>query len=103
MQKLKVKYFFLGGILLGPILAFLLLSLRSVGDRPDEDYLAVEKATKDVRCPDGAVMAYEPWGKSGRMAKCQLAHGKFIAAEHGHIVVRGEYSMGKLVNEEKAR
>jgi hypothetical protein len=103
MQKLKVKYFFLGGILLGPVLALLLLSLRSVGDRPDEDYLAVEKATKGVRCPDGAAMVYEPWGESGRMAKCQLAHGTFIAAEHGHIVVKGEYSMGKLINEEKAR
>jgi hypothetical protein len=103
MQKLKLKYFFLGGILVGPILAFLLLSLRSVGEKPDADYVAIEKATKGVRCPDGATMVYGPWGESGRMAKCQLSHGEFIAAEYGKIVFKGEYSMGKLISEEKTR
>ena len=102
MKKIKVKYFLIGGILFGPVLALLILTFRSVGDRPDEDYWAVEKATKGISCPAGAAMVYEPWGESGRMAKCQLAHGTFIAAEHGHIVVKGEYYMGKLIKEEKA-
>lgn len=102
MQKLKLKYFLLGGVLFGPVLAFAFWALRSVGCNPDADYVVIEKATKDVRCPDGATMVYEPWGESGRMAKCQLAHGALIAAEHGKIVVKREYSMGKLVSEEKA-
>jgi hypothetical protein len=103
MRKIKVKYFLLGGVTVAPILAILLLSFRGVFDGPDVDYLVIENATKDVRCPDGATMEYGPWGKSGRMAKCQIAHGAFIASEHGHIVVKSEYIMGMPVSEEKVR
>jgi hypothetical protein len=102
MQNLKLKYFLLGGVLLGPIIAFAFLSLRSAAGSPDSDYVLIEKAAKDVRCPDGATMVYEPWGESGRMAKCQLAHGALIAAEHGKIIFKREYAMGKLISEEKA-
>lgn len=103
MQKMKLKYFLLGGVVLGPILAVLFLSLRSAGGRPNADYVVIENAAKDIRCPDGATLVYEPWGESGRMAKCQMAHGALIAAEHGKIVFKREYSMGKLISEEKVQ
>lgn len=103
MTKLKIKYFLLGGVLVGPVFSILLLSCRGVLDKPNEDYMAIENATKGVHCPDGATMEYGPWGESGRMAKCQIAHGAFIAAEHGHIVIQSEYAMGKLIGEKKAK
>lgn len=103
MKTLKFKYFMLGGVLSGPLIAILLLSLRGLVDKPDADYMAIENAAKSVSCPDGAAMVYAPWGESGWMGKCQLAHGPFIAAERGRIVIKSEYSMGKLINEAAAR
>jgi len=103
MIKIKIKYFVLGGVLFGPIFSILLLSFRGVLGKPDQNYMAIENATKGVHCPDGATMEYGPWGESGRMAKCQIAHGVFIAAEHGHVVVQREYAMGKLIDGKKTQ
>lgn len=100
MMKLKITYFLLGAIIIAPILAILLMSFRGIGEKPNSNYLAVEAAAKEIHCPDGAIIEYGPWGESGWMAKCQLAHGPFVAAEHGHIVVRSKYEMGKLVNDQ---
>ena len=101
MTKLKVKYFLLGAILVGTLLLVLIPSLSGIGSKPSPNYLVIEKAAREIRCPEGAVMEYGPWGQSGWMAKCQLAHGPFVAAENGHVVVKGEYSMGKSIGETK--
>lgn len=101
MQKIKLKFFLLGGVTLGPILTLLFLSMRSINRHPDADYLVLENAAKEIRCADGASLVYEPWGESGRMVKCQIVHGALVAAEHGRIIFKREYLMGKLIREEK--
>ncbi|OGB21858.1 MAG: hypothetical protein A3I66_10295 [Burkholderiales bacterium RIFCSPLOWO2_02_FULL_57_36] len=101
MTKLKIKYFLLGAIIAGPLLFILLMSLRGIGDKPSLDYMAVEAAAKGIHCPDGAAWEYGNWGESGWVVACKLNHGPYIAAEHGHVVIKSEYSMGKLIGETK--
>jgi hypothetical protein len=97
MMEPSVKGFVFGAVVGGLLVALLLLSLRNVGNPQNSNYTAVENAAKGIRCPDGAVLVYAPWGESGWMAKCQLAHGPFVAAEHGRIAAQGEFLMGKPI------
>ena len=58
------------------------------------DNYSVLEARK-VKCPDGTIIEYQPWGKAGLMVSCKIKHGTFIAAEGGRIVIEGEFNMGK--------
>lgn len=97
----RLKYFLLGLVVGGPFVAFLLLSLRGVGEIPNPDYVLVEKAAERIRCPDGALLEYSRWGESGYMVQCKLRHGAFVAAEGGRIVAEGEFSMGKSIDSKR--
>jgi hypothetical protein len=98
MMKSSTKNFLSGAAAGGLFVALLLLGLRTFGDHQNPNYTAIENATKGIRCPDGAILEYSPWGKSGWMAKCKLAHGPFVAAEHGRIAAQGQFLMGKPVD-----
>jgi antitoxin component YwqK of YwqJK toxin-antitoxin module len=56
-------------------------------------------ADKRVECPEGSHLRYEPWGESGLEAVCLLNHGRVVIAEYGHIVIEGQYDMGKKAGE----
>ena len=97
MMQIKIKFFLLGAVVLGPIFLIFLLPIRDASDKPNVDYFVVQKESKGIHCADGAIKEYDRWGKSGWMVSCKLAHGPLIAAENGHVVVRSEYVMGKVV------
>ncbi|WP_265683821.1 toxin-antitoxin system YwqK family antitoxin [Verminephrobacter aporrectodeae] len=63
----------------------------------NEDYELLTR--KNIQCPDGAHLQYRGWGKSGSMAVCLLKHGPIVVAEHGHIIMEGQYAKGKKVGE----
>lgn len=65
--------------------------------KPNTNYVLLE--SKHVTCPEGAHLQFEPWGESGLEAVCLLNHGRFVIAEFGHVVIEGQYDMGKKVGE----
>lgn len=103
MANPKLASCIVGAILGAAIAAPLILYLPRTDEQRDADYIAVEEAARELRCPDGAKLEYRRWGKAGWMASCRLAHSPFVAAEHGRVVVRQEYFMGKEVGQTKCR
>jgi hypothetical protein len=101
VMRSKIKYFLFGCIVTAAMVFIAWMAADRGKGEPSADYLAVEAASRDIHCPDGATLEYTRWGQSGWLVKCQLNHGPFVAAEHGRIVVRNEYVMGKLVAERK--
>lgn len=65
--------------------------------KSDKNYDVLE--SKKISCSDGALPQYEPWGKSGTQLVCSLKHGSVTIAENGHVVIEGQYEMGKQVGE----
>jgi hypothetical protein len=56
-------------------------------------------ASKSLQCPVGSHLEYLPWGKSGLRAVCLMEHGPIAIAEGGHVVIEGQYAMGKQTGE----
>jgi antitoxin component YwqK of YwqJK toxin-antitoxin module len=82
------------------ILIKLTLPLCVACSEPDMSNYEVLK-TKEIRCPDGARVEYQPWGPNGLMAACKLDHGPFLAAEKGRLVLEAEYYMGQKIGKIK--
>lgn len=98
-MSIKVQFFLIGFVVATAIAFVAWTAVYSGKSERSADYVAVETASRDIQCPDGATLEFARWGESGWLVKCQLNHGPFVAAEHGHVVLRNEYSMGKLVSE----
>jgi hypothetical protein len=71
------------------------LAACSDSNMSNSDYDALK--TRELHCPDGAKVEYQPWGPNGLMAICKLDHGPFIAAENGRVVLEGENRMGQHI------
>jgi hypothetical protein len=65
--------------------------------KSSSDYEAL--VHRNIQCPEGSQLEYHPWGESGREAVCLLRNGPIAMAENGHIIIEGQYSMGKQVGE----
>lgn len=56
-------------------------------------------ASKNIQCPAGSELRYEPWGESGLEAICLMRQGPVVIAEYGHIQIEGQNDRGKQVGE----
>jgi hypothetical protein len=63
----------------------------------DDNYEALVK--RQPTCAQGSHLEYLPWGKTGLRAVCIMEHGPIIAAEHGRIIMEGQFDKGKETGE----
>ena len=77
------------------------LALATVCGCEEKNSNSTALEAKKIKCPENAQLEYRPWGEHGLMAVCQIQHGPVAMAENGHVVVEGEYSMGKQSGEWK--
>ncbi|WP_265655567.1 toxin-antitoxin system YwqK family antitoxin [Verminephrobacter aporrectodeae] len=78
------------------ILVSMMLVATTVADSKSDYELLVGK---NIQCPDGFHLVYEPWGENSLGALCLLEHGPQAIAEDGHIRMEGQNAMGKAVGE----
>lgn len=73
--------------------------LASIGlcscTKTDEDY-ARARDYKEFSCPPPGLEEFGSWGKSGRMRRCVIRNGSFVASE-GDTFFAGQYKDGKQV------
>lgn len=74
-----------------------LLAMTVSCSGPDANYEALAK--KNIQCPEGSHLEYQPWGKSGLEAVCLQRHGPIVIAEYGRIQIEGQYADDKQVGE----
>jgi hypothetical protein len=79
------------------LLPAVLVAATASCSKPNANYEVL--ARKDVKCPAGSHLEYHPWGESGHKAVCLMENGPIIIAENGHVVIEGQYAMGKKVGE----
>ena len=79
------------------LIPMILAAATASCSKPNANYEIL--ARRDMQCPDGSQFEYRPWGESGMKAACLLENGPFIIAEYGHVVIEGQYAMGKKVGE----